>query len=211
MTQRNWTLREMRKAVLIVGVISSFALLIRVAFFAPTAPSRDFLLTSDNEENIINSLKWYTLHSNGSLKAQNNRCILKANYQSLICSNNINTPISQANIAQIKDIIKAPEHYPYIWKTKDFDKEALFEFAMFKLEPTKILSKKDRSTVLGQELLIEAEFKKTGMNEIAKILLPTTEIKRLEKEVGQGIAISVAYLPNPYGHYLPIYPLPNLP
>lgn len=207
---RYWTLKQLRNTVFIIIALSSLLLTIRVVLFSPTPPSRSYLVGNDKDDQLLDSLKWYALNSNGSLKAIDNRCIVLANSLRARCSEETLETELKPNIQDIRIAFQDKSYYPNIWRTKNYDKEVLFEFSIFNLDPVKIISKKERSTVLGTELIVQAEFKRKSLSNVSHLLLPSKVTQKLEHEIGSSITLSIAYLPNPYGYHLPVYPLPDI-
>jgi len=205
---KSWTVLKSRTAFLSVILISALFLIIKSLLFAPKAPDRPFILTNPGGPEILEAVNWYSKNSMGSLKLENNRCILEVKGKEALCKSSLDKVGLLKNHRELQEIKTDKLNWPYIWLTKAYDKEVTLEFALFKLDPINVTSKISRHTVLGTELVVEVEFQKSELTAISKELLDQTEIKELEKDIGSKFTGSVSFLPNPYGYYLPIYPLP---
>lgn len=205
---QTWTVLKARNVFLTVIIASALFLILKNLLFLPQPTERPYLISKVNETEIMKALRWYTNNSAGSLKLEDNRCILEKNSEQTFCKASLET-------RQVSKALKWPltlqsnqANWPYIWLTKAYDQDVALEFALFALEPVKIISRKERTTVLGDELVVEVEFKRTALTSVSAEILEPLELEKLRNEIGTNIVGTIAFLPNPYGYYLPIYPLP---
>lgn len=205
--EQTWSIMKVRKVILSIVSISALVLLVRAFLLAPEPPIRPYLLKDTSEESLLQSLQWYSKYSMGSLKANDNRCIVKSNDYSILCPE---LNLENTNDSSIKNIINNSSFMPYTWKTKEYDKEIILEFALFNLQPLKIISTRERSTVFGNELIVMAEFEKTSISKVSEMLISASKLNELKTQIGKKIKLEISYQPNPYGYYLPIYPRPIL-
>jgi hypothetical protein len=205
--QQTWSIIKVRKVILSIVSLSALGLLIRAFLLAPEPPTRPYLLKDTSHESLLQSLQWYSKYSMGSLKANENRCIVKRNDYSILCPE---LNLENTNDTSIKNIINNGGLVPYTWKTKEYDKDIILEFALFNLQPLKIISTRERSTVFGTELIVMAEFEKTSISKVSEILISLSKLNGLKTQIGKKIQLEISYQPNPYGYYLPIYPRPIL-
>lgn len=204
----NWTVKQARNALLVVLLASAFFLIFRSIFLSPNAPQRPYIISKTSDKEVLKSLEWYSQHSIGSLKLDENRCVVESADHRVLCKNALEVKKAVANFPDLTSLKNDKANWPYLWLTKAYDKEVMVEFALFELKPIKIISQKERLTVLGTELVVEVEFKKAGISKVAMRILDPKEIENIEGEKGAAFVATIALLPNPYGYYLPIYPLP---
>ena len=207
--KQTWTVLETRNVLIAIVLFSALTLILRSWLLSPTPPNRPYFLNQTSNEEILESLKWYANNSMGSLRLDDNRCILEAEPKQVICKNPLEVKELSKKFPPPLDLKNDKTNWPYIWLTKAYDNEVALEFALFKITPLKVLNQRERATVLGTELVVEVEFKKTALTKVSKEILDPMEIKNLELENDTTFTATIAYLPNPYGYYMPIFPLPE--
>ncbi len=204
----SWKIVDVRNLLLTILILSSVFLLIRSFLLSPTPPDRPYIVENINDKSLLESLNWYAKNSMGSLKLDENRCILVKNSKQALCSEVILKRNPAKNLGYIDTIKNDKSNWPYIWKTIDHDSEVELEFALHNLNAIRIISQKERRTVLGTEVVVEVEFLRKELSAVSKLALQESELENLEKKNNEVFIASVSFLPNPYGYYLPIYPKP---
>ncbi len=213
--------KEIKQIIIFVFLSVVVFLVIKELFFSPKPPPRPFIIKSEKADDIKKGINWYLKNSLGSVNIQKNTCIIDKGEPKLRCGENLdpidNKYFDPKKLDSLNNTSKIDKSYWYsIWKEKVYDSELMTQFAIYDLEVESISKISKVPSALGTELKVDCTLKNLGFSKAFSLIFSEDTIKnpsQFETEYTKGIlgtekTVSIILLKNPYGYYLPIYPLP---